>query len=93
MANKEIMRTLYRRENNYEEVKENDRDLTNKILDYLDEGMSENEISKKLKISRRRISNLLKKKREFEEIMYPKKRMSKEEFISWAYKKGLISSK
>lgn len=66
MANTESMRTLYRRENNYEEVIETERDLTNKIEDYLADGLTYAKISKKLGVSERKISNLVKKQKEKE---------------------------
>lgn len=91
MANSELMRLKYRRENSYEDEKERNRDLANKILDYLDEGWNEEKISKKLKISRRKISKLIKNKKNLQQSS--KKSMSKEEFIAWAYKTGIISSK
>lgn len=94
MANSEVMRLKYRRENSYEDEKEKNRDLTNKILDYLDEGLNENEISKILGVSKRKMSRLIKDKKN---LVNPKqsskKNMSKEEFIAWAYKIGIISSK
>lgn len=94
MANSEVMRLKYRRENSYEDEKEKNRDLTNKILDYLDEGLNENEISKILGVSKRKMSRLIKEKKN---LVNPKqsskKNMSKEEFIAWAYKTGIISSK
>lgn len=64
MANKERMVTLYWRENDREEVKEEERDLTNKIEDYLEDGLTYAEISKKLNISVDRVSRLIKNKRE-----------------------------
>lgn len=68
MANKESMRTLYWRENDREEVKEKERDLTSKIEDYLDDGLTYAEISKKLKISVDRVSRLIQNKREREQV-------------------------
>lgn len=68
MVNKENMRTLYWRENDREEVKEKERDLTSKIEDYLDDGLTYAEISKKLKISVDRVSRLIQNKREREQV-------------------------
>lgn len=94
MASSEVMRLKYRRENSYEDEKEKNRDLANKILDYRDEGLSTEEISNKLKISKHKILRLIKDKKSLVNVQQSsKKNMSKEEFIDWAYKKGIISSK
>lgn len=94
MVNSESMRLQYRREHNYEEERENERDLRNKILDYKADGWNVDEISRKLKISKRRVSRLLKEQYNLEKPKNQiKKNMTKEEFRNWAYKAGHISSK